>query len=160
MSDKLAIRGHHSTRGNHRLKKCPLCGKRVSRKHFTYCPDCSLFVARLHGSHLSPQAKQSILDYVHKHGFVCFYTGMLLDLRNMKNPWYCVFDHWIPGDDRKIVLTSFLINDMKTELSASEFWYYVEQMYNHFKKHTKVIKKKPVYWFRLYTGVKRLEGDV
>ena len=85
---------------------------------------------------------------------------MLLDLRNMKNPWYCVFDHWIPGDDRKIVLTSFLINDMKTELSASEFWYYVEQMYNHFKKHTKVIKKKPVYWFRLYTGVKRLEGDV
>ena len=53
------------------------------------------------------------------YGFVCFYTGMTLDMKNPKNPWYCVFDHWIPGDDRRIVLTSFLINDMKTELSAA-----------------------------------------
>ena len=33
-------------------------------------------------------------------------------------------------------------------------------LYNHFKKHTKVIKKKPIYWVRLYPKVKCLEGDV
>ena len=137
-------------KGNSHQRKCPLCGRPVSRKHFTYCPACSLFVWRLHGSHLSPQAKQSILDYVHKHGFVCFYTGMSLDLKNPENPWYCVFDHWIPGNDRRVVLTSFLINDMKTELSAAEFWYSIEQLYNFKKNGFKIKKKRLKYWKGFY----------
>jgi len=131
-------------------RKCPLCGKAVFRKHFTYCPTCSLFVYRLQNTHLSIQAKQSVLDYVHKHGYVCYYTGMSLNLKDPKDPWYCVFDHWIPGDDRRIVLTSFLVNDMKTDLSEDEFWYTIEQLYNFKKYGSKIRKIRLKYWQGFY----------
>lgn len=143
-------------RGVNYHKKCPLCGKTVFRKHFTYCPSCSRFVRRLDASHLSPQAIQSILNYVRTYGFVCFYTGMALDLKDPKNPFYCVFDHWNPGDDGKIVLTSFLINDMKTELSAAEFWYFIEQFFNFRENGVHVRKRKLQYWQGFY----RDEGNV
>lgn len=72
-----------------------------------------------------------------------------------KSPWYCVFDHWVPHDQRKIVLTSFLLNEMKSDLSEDEFWFYVRQLANFLRNHTKVIKKSLRYWDRDYT----LEGD-
>ena len=93
---------------------------------------------------------KNVLDFVRKNGYVCYYTRMPLDMVDFKSPWYGVLDHWIPNNSKKLVLTSALINDMKTDLTEKEFWYYIEQLYNYRKKHLKVRKKRPIYWERLY----------
>jgi len=144
MSKKLSIR----------KKKCFICGKPVHAKKSRYCLRCSKFAIRLR--HLPHKTAKYIWDYVRKYGYVCYYTGMLLDMDDPKSPWYCVFDHWVPHDQRKIVLTSFLLNEMKSDLSEDEFWYYVRQLASFRRRHTKVIKKSLRYWDRDYT----LEDDL
>jgi hypothetical protein len=91
-----------------------------------------------------------VFDYLHTYGFVCYYTGMSLDLDDPKSPWYLVFDHWIPRDPRKIVVTSALVNRMKGDLTEKEFWYFIRQLANHFKYGTPVRKIKLAYWCRSY----------
>ena len=67
-----------------------------------------------------------------------------------KSPRYCVFDHWIPGDPKRIVLTTALVNDMKTEQTENEFWYNIFQLADY-KRLGKPIKlKDPVGWDRFY----------
>ena len=100
--------------------------------------------------HFPSAAIKGVLDFVHKNGYVCYYTGMPLDMSDRKSPWYGVIDHWIPNDFKKLVLTSALINEMKSDLTEKEFWYFIEQLYNYKKNHIKIKKKKPVYWYRLY----------
>ena len=51
---------------------------------------------------------------------------------------------------KKVVITSFLVNDMKNELTEAEFWYYIAQLANHFRKGTPVKKRKLKYWSRQY----------
>ena len=74
---------------------------------------------------------------------------MLLDLVDDRSPWYCVFDHWIPNNPQKVVLTSALFNEMKLDLSEEEFWYYILQFADYKEEHKKVRKKKLDYWTRL-----------
>ena len=71
---------------------------------------------------------------------------MALNMKDPKDPWYCVFDRLIPGDDRTMVLTSFLINDMKSEMSEVEFWRMIEQLFNFKKYGTPVEKIELKYW--------------
>ena len=132
-------------------KKCCICGKRIlgGYNHTEYCPTCSRFAIRMAAKKLPGKTVESIWGYVRQYGYVCYYTGMPLDMTDPHSPWYCVFDHWIPNNDKKVVITSSLINDMKSDLSEKEFWYYIEQLYNYKKKRTPVKKKKPVYWNRL-----------
>ena len=94
-------------------------------------------------------AVKGIWDYIRKYGYACYYTGMLLDMDNTKSPWYCVFDHWIPGDPGKIVLTSALINDMKSDLLEDEFWDTVEQLADYKRKGRPFKKKSFTHWDRL-----------
>jgi len=70
-------------------------------------------------------------------------------MHNPKSPWYAVFDHWIPNNAKKIVLTTSLLNDMKSDLSEKEFWYFIDQLANYKKKRLRVKKKRLVYWNRL-----------
>lgn len=54
-------------------------------------------------------------------GFRCYYTGVRLEEKNSKHPLYITFDHRIPRDEQDIVVTSQVINDMKSDLSEEEF---------------------------------------
>ena len=74
---------------------------------------------------------------------------MLLEMDDIKSQWYCVFDHWMPHDPRKVVLTSAVLNDMKSDLLEDEFWYYIKAFADYKEKGKKVVKIKPVYWYRL-----------
>jgi len=60
-------------------------------------------------------------------GFVCYYTGVLLNLLNPRNPWYMTFDHRIPGDDRTQVMAASWVNAMKTAMSEKEFWAVIKE---------------------------------
>ena len=97
-----------------------------------------------------PEAVQGIWDFIRKHGKVCYYTGMKLELDNPKSPRYLVFDHWIPNDPHKIVPTSALINTMKSELLESEFWDNVCQLADYKRLGKPVDIKDPVHWYRLH----------
>jgi uncharacterized protein (DUF983 family) len=145
-----------------RRKKCCVCGKLFfsSSNNVKYCHVCAEILWRMRVKKFPASTIKEVLDYIRKYGYVCYYTGMSLEMENPKSPWYVVLDHWMPGNPKKVVLTSAVFNSMKSDLTEKEFWYYIEQLYNHFKKHTKVIKKKPIYWARLYPAVKCLEGDV
>lgn len=122
-------------------KKCCICGKPVFANHSKYCRQCSQFSYRIKVRRYPTKAVKGIWDYVRKHGYVCYYTGMPLDMNDPQSPWYCVFDHWIPRDPAKLVITSTLINLMKSDLTEEEFWYYVKQLADHKEKHTRVRKK-------------------
>src|SRR5208283_386086 len=115
-------------------KKCCICGKPVFSNHSKYCRICSQFIRRMIVDQYPPSTIKNVLDFVRQKGYVCYYTGMPLDMDDSKSPWYGVLDHWIPNNDKKLVLTSALINDMKTDLTEKEFWYFIEQLYNYKKK--------------------------
>ncbi|MBF0570965.1 MAG: hypothetical protein HQL12_03740 [Candidatus Omnitrophica bacterium] len=141
-------------------KKCCICRKPVCSNHSKYCSICRQFAAHMRVARLPPLTVQSIWAYVRQHGYVCYYTGMALDMRHRKSPWYGVLDHWIPGDNKKVVLTSDLFNEMKSDLSEKEFWYYIEQLY-HFKKNgTSIRKKRLVYWERLVLNLKPIISGI
>ncbi len=132
-----------------RGKKCCLCGRPVFNVRSKYCLRCSHFVHRLEMQGFDKRVVEDILDHVRTHGFTCFYTGMPLDMANDRSPWYGVFDYLTPGDPSKVVLTSALFNEMKSDLSIKEFWYYIRQLANYKRNHTRIRKKKLVYWYRL-----------
>jgi len=132
-----------------RGKKCCKCGKPVYSNHSMYCPICREFAVRMSVKRLPASTIEAIWDYIRVYGYVCYYTGMKLDMKNRKSPWYGVLDHWIPQNSSKVVLTSALINEMKSDLTEKEFKYYIKQLYNFITKGTMIRKKWPIYWARL-----------
>ena len=139
-------------------KTCCICGEPVYLYNAKYCLRCSLFSRRIIKRQLPPETVKAIWDYIRQYGYVCYYTGMPLELNNDRSPWYCVFDHWIPGDQGKVVLTFALFNEMKSDLSEKEFWYFVCQLADFKEKNKKVRKMKLIYWERLYEQrIARLE---
>jgi hypothetical protein len=130
--------------------KCDLCGKKLKNKLFTYCSDCVKIVYRLRheAKHLPPETIEDTLDYIRQEGFVCFYTKMKLNMKDPASPWYCFLNHWRPGDVRKVVITSALVNVMKGALTEDEFWYYIEALADYKEKGKKIRKRSPVFWNR------------
>ena len=134
-------------------KKCCICGKPVFANHSKYCRQCSQFSYRIKVRRYPAKAVKGIWDYVRKHGYVCYYTGMLLDMDDPRSPWYCVFNHRNPHDPkRKVVITSALLCAMKSGLSEKDFWYFILQLADYKEKHIKVRKKKLVFGSTLLSG--------
>ena len=129
--------------------KCRICGKPVFSIYSRYCRRCSKFAFRVKNERFPPETAKGIFDYVRKKDFVCYYTGMRLDMDDPASPWYCVFDHWIPRNPGKVVITCSLINFMKSDLTEDEFWYYIEALADYKEKGKKIRKKRPVFWSRL-----------
>ena len=129
---------------------CCICGQHKLSVHAVYCPTCSPTAERMRTLRLPAKTREAIWDYIRKYGYVCYYTGLKLDLTNPHSPWYLSFDHCNPRDSRKVVITSFLVNEMKNDLTEKEFWYYIAQLANHFRKGTPVRKIKLKYWSRQY----------
>ena len=116
------------------VKKCCMCGKPVFSWRSIYCRTCSHFSARMSDARVSPKVRQDLWNYVTHHGFFCRYTGQELDVFNKSSPYFLEFDHLVPGDPRKIVITSAWINEMKGDLTFKEFKGSVVQLYNYWFK--------------------------
>ena len=129
---------------------CAGCRQAAALKGRKYCARCSRLAYRMKRARFPRKAINGVWDYVRKYGFVCYYTGMPLDLDDLKSPWYLVFDHWIPRDPRKIVITSAVVNIMKSDLTEEEFWYFIRQLANFYRKGSAVRKRKLAYWCRPY----------
>ena len=135
--------------------KCCKCGKKVFSPRSKYCRNCHKIKIRMKRKKFSLEAQKGVWDHIHKKGHTCYYTGMALEMDDDTSSWYLDFDHWIPGDPRKIVICAALINDMKQDLSEAEFWYYILALDDHRKKHTKVRKRRLIHWYRLMRPSKK-----
>jgi hypothetical protein len=131
-------------------KVCAGCGQAAALKGRKFCATCARISFRMKHDRLFRESINDVWDYVHKYGYVCYYTGMPLELDDPKSPWYLVFDHWMPRDPRKIVITSSLINEMKSDLTEEEFWYFLRELANFYRHGSVVRKRKLVFWCRPY----------
>jgi hypothetical protein len=129
-------------------KVCAGCRRAAALKGHKYCARCARIAIRMKRARFPREAIDGVWDYIRKYGFVCYYTGMPLVLDDPKSPWYLVFDHWIPRDPRKIVITTALLNKMKSDLTEDEFWYFIRQLANFRRHGTAVRKRKLAYWSR------------
>ena len=139
--------------GNIRNGTCFFCGKRLFNNLTKYCLVCAKLAHRLQkeSPQLSSEAVENIGRHIRRYGYVCYYTKMPLDVTNARSPWYCVFNRWNPNDpERKVVITSALLNAMKSGLSEREFWYYIKALADYKEKGKQIRKKKLVSWNRLY----------
>jgi len=133
-----------------KLGACCICGQAKSSNKSIYCPTCAHTAHRMKWLRLPAKTKEAIWDYIRKYGYVCYYTGMKLDQKNPHSPWHISFDHCNPRDPGKVVITSYLVNEMKNDLTEDEFWYYIARLADHFRKGTPVKKRKLKYWSRHY----------
>jgi hypothetical protein len=82
--------------------------------------------------------------------FVCAYTGVPLDEKNPKSPWYLNFDHVIPGKKGDLAVCCALANDMKSDMTADEFTAVIRAFAVYRK--TGVFPKEAIdlkYWIRM-----------
>jgi len=132
-----------------KVRKCCVCDKTCVLLS-KYCPDCSRLYRRMRNKRFPRKAVKAIWDDVRKKkGYFCHYTGVELDTVNRRSPWYCVFDHYVPRNPGKIVLTSALVNAMKSDQTEEEFWDNVFQLADYKRKHKKFIKRPVIHWWRL-----------
>jgi hypothetical protein len=131
--------------------KCCLCGSKPAfSKKSIYCRDCSHFCARLSNARFSPEVQESLKNDVRKRrGYFCHYTQQKLDVFDYTSPYFLEFDHLVPGDPSKIVMTSAWFNEMKGDMTFKEFKGSVVQLFNYWFKGIKIKKRKFRYWYRL-----------
>ena len=124
------------------LKRCCICNNPVFSIRSIYCRTCSHFSARMSDERFSKEIRNALWSYVRKHGYACYYNGMALDVFDKTSPLFLEFDHFIPGDPRKIVITSAFFNEMKGDLTLKEFKEAVVQLYKYWFKGIKIKKWK------------------
>jgi hypothetical protein len=66
-------------------------------------------------------------------GFVCFITGVLLELDDFHGPWYITFDHPTPGEKDRVEVEASWVNGMKTNLTESQFRAIIRELSRHFR---------------------------
>lgn len=65
--------------------------------------------------------------------FRCYYTDIMLNENNHKDPRYLTFDHRIPRQEDDLVVASGCINDMKSDMTEQEFRVMVIALSNIFQ---------------------------
>ncbi len=113
-----------------------------------YCQTHARLAFRMKIRRFPPKAVEAVWAYLRANGDRCYYTKLPLEMEDIRSQWYCVFDHVIPLDPNTIVLTSALINEMKSALSEREFWFYVGQLADFMEKGRKIKKIRLAYWRR------------
>ena len=56
-----------------------------------------------------------------KNGFICEYTGILLDENDPNSPWYVSIDHRFPGKKGDLAVSARFVNSIKATLTAKQF---------------------------------------
>jgi hypothetical protein len=100
-------------------RSCTICSIPVGSRKF-FCPRCKMVLGnRFHRKLLVP-ALQDALDRTINR-FRCRYCGAVLrESGDPYHPFYLTVDHVTPGEEA-IVISSLLMNDMKSDLTGDEF---------------------------------------
>ena len=81
--------------------------------------------------------------------FVCYYSGIPLDVSDSGSPWYLSFDHRTPGDESSLVVCAASVNAMKGCHTEREFRRLVVQLAERFDgKRERIEVFQPEHWPR------------
>ncbi len=99
--------------------QCAICGK-PSVPGSDYCPRHRKF---FFGKY---ERKARLVAFkrawsAEKNGFVCEYTGVLLDENDQNSPWYVSIDHRFPGRKGELAVCARFVNSIKANLTAKQF---------------------------------------
>jgi predicted nucleic acid-binding Zn ribbon protein len=108
------------TLGAQTTRACTVCGQPAKPRNL-YCPRCRHFIFRKPNHRSRAAALMEAWDPVHRC-FCCWYTGIRLNEENPFSRRYLTFDHVVPGDDSRLVVSCRLINEMKSDLTWDEFF--------------------------------------
>lgn len=106
---------------------CDICGA-PSMPHSIYCEACGHRVLNQHEGHARAVAMKAARR---QDGYHCYYTDALLNMEDPNDPWYGTFDHPVPGVKGNLVLTGFVVNANKTNLTADEYPKVVRETVHH-----------------------------
>jgi hypothetical protein len=111
---------------------CGGCGRKPDKASL-YCGRCKRILANQHDDWVA-KAVAMMAAYDQKaDGFRCHYTGFLVDLKDVNNPFHFNFDHKIPRQPGAYNLVCYIVNLMKTSLSEEEFRKVVVELARHFE---------------------------
>jgi hypothetical protein len=119
-----------------------------------FCPRCRRFVfSGGHDHRPRVRALKWAWDPVLRM-FICYYTGIPLDITNPRSPWYLTLEHRTPGNEWSQVVAASWVNAVKTALSEHEFWKIILE-YARWKReggefNAKIVKYR--YWNRTIKG--------
>ena len=109
---------------------CTVCDTPVGMRKFL-CLRCKAIVGNRFDRLLFRLALRNSLDKSIGR-FRCRYSGAILEETcDLYNPWYLTADHVVPGQ-KELAIAAYLINDMKSGLTADEFLTVVPALDDHF----------------------------
>ena len=110
---------------------CKICSDRTV-PYSLYCPVCQRILIVFPNIIEHAIAMEEAWDK-EKKAFICYLTGLKIELKDRSSPLYHTFDHRIPGQPGTLKMTVAFANVVKTALSDEEFWLVVNELANHFK---------------------------
>jgi hypothetical protein len=115
-------------------KGCKVCQMK-RRPYSLYCNRCRYFIWHKKEHVARSEAMAGGWDIV-LQGFICKYSGLLLDYLNRTSPWYMTFDHRFPGKKGFMVVCAAWVNYMKTYLTDEQFRVVLKALADHFRDGT------------------------
>lgn len=129
-------------------KLCVVCGERALAQS-EFCPRHYRFRRR---KGFTPAYKAAMIKAWNKeaNGFICYYSGLLLDEDDPYSPLYASFDHLTPGKD-EAVMCGRIFNTMKSDMSEEEFRAVVRELVRHWDEGTAFNKDvlRLQHWYRV-----------
>ena len=109
--------------------RCYVCGRETPPRQ-RYCDRCRLFFMAGYDNAKRRAALIAAYDKA-RDGFLCNWSGVLLEERDHADPFHLCFDHRIPVETSELVVSSELFNRMKTDLAPDEFQTAFEELAAH-----------------------------
>ena len=113
-----------------RVADCVVCHGSLYPKSM-YCPRCRRFIT-VQRENAARRTALIAAWSPEMRGFLCHYTGILLEEKNFRSPWYINFDHLAPGKPGLVVAAAW-VNRMKSFLTEGQFRAVVHALAERFR---------------------------
>jgi hypothetical protein len=111
--------------------RCYVC-KREAPPPKGYCDRCHGYIRNRHDRIKRREALIAAYDEG-LDGFRDLWSSVLLEERDRSSPFHLCFDHYVPVESSKLVVSSDLFNKMKTDLGPDEFRAAFAQLAAHYR---------------------------
>ena len=109
--------------------RCYVCQNETPPRQ-RYCDRCRLFFRGERDGMKRRAALREAYDEAHD-GFRCYWSGVLLEERDMNDPFHLCFDHLVPVKTSVLVVCADLFNLMKKQLGPDEFRRAIRELTAH-----------------------------
>ena len=114
-------------------EECEICAGSKHRQA-TFCKRCKRLLDRVDTRRKANKNARALAlkQAWDGEGFRCYYTGVRLKDTGHDHPLYLTFDHRIPRNEDGMVVAAYFVNDMKSDLSETEFKAVIRELASRF----------------------------